>query len=112
MEPDATPITRPRLPDEVRALFWEYDADVLSWDTDRDLIVRRVLTAGDWSAVTWLRDRLGDDALRAWIERHQGGGLNPRQLRFWELVLALPPHEVNDWIEAAQTSVWEARTSA
>ena len=104
-----TPTTE--LPGRVRSLFWEYDADALSWDADRDLIIRRVLAAGDWGAVTWLRSRLGDEALRAWIRGHRGGGLSPRQLRFWQLVLDLPSEEVDGWVEAARTSVWEGRTS-
>ena len=110
MESPFSPTTE--LPEGVRALFWEYDADALSWDADRDLIICRVLTAGDWSAVAWLRSRLGDEDLRLWIERHRGGGLSPRQLRFWELVLGLSSREVDAWVRTARTSVWESRTSA
>ena len=110
MESPFSPTTE--LPDSVCALFWEYDAGILSWDADRDLIIRRVLTAGDWSAVAWLRSRLGDNSLRQWIERHRGGGLSPQQLRFWELVLGLSSRKVDAWVETARTSVWEGRTSA
>lgn len=109
MDPSSTPMAD--LPGCVQSLFWEYDATALTWEADRDLIIRRVLTAGNWDAVTWLRDRLGDAGLRTWIERHRGGGLSPRQLRFWELVLDLSPGDVTAWIETARTSAWEARTS-
>ncbi|MGH7966833.1 MAG: DUF6922 domain-containing protein [Candidatus Binatia bacterium] len=53
-----------RLPAMLRPLFWDYDFVALGWDSDRDLIVTRVLTSGDWDAVSWLRSRLGDHALR------------------------------------------------
>ena len=78
------------LPATLRPLFWDYDFAALNWENDRNLIMARVLTAGSWDAVTWLRSRVGDQALREWIERHQGRGLSPQQLRFWELILGLP----------------------
>ena len=96
-----TPPTRfSKLPATLRALFWDYDFTALSWENDRDLIMARVLTAGDWDAVTWLRSRVGDRALREWIERHRGGGLSPQRLRFWELILGLPHCQVNAWLVA------------
>ncbi len=99
------------LPEPVQALFWEYDVDALSWKADRDLIIHRVLTEGDWEAVTWLRARLGDEALRVWIVEREGGALSPRQLRFWQLVLNLPAARVDAWIKTRQSSVWEERAA-
>lgn len=100
-----------KLPEAVRALFWEYDADAINWDADRDLIIRRVLSAGSWPALQWLRARLGDAALRRWIVGHAGDALAPRQLRFWALVLDLPRERVNAWIEARRSSPWTERTA-
>ncbi len=74
----------PQLPTLLRPLFWDDDFEALAWENDRDLIIARVLTSGGWDAITWLRFHMGDRALREWIERHQGRGLSPRQLRFWE----------------------------
>ena len=96
------------LPDSVAALLWEYDA-ALDWETDRELIIHRVLLHGNWDAVCWLRGQLGDSALRAWILAHDGGSLSPRQLRFWELVLDLPAGKVDTWVARRQASVWEKR---
>lgn len=98
-----------KLPATLRALFWDYDFAALSWENDRDLIMARVLTAGSWDAATWLRSRVGNDALREWIERHRGGGLSPQRLRFWELILGLPHRQVNTWLAAEGRQVWDKR---
>ncbi len=99
------------LPETVRALFWEYDAEALSWKADRDLVIHRVLTEGGWEAVRWLRGRAGDEALRAWIVEREGGALSARQLRFWQLVLDLPAAHVDAWIKTRRSSVWEERAA-
>lgn len=109
LEQASAPDARASLPDAVRALFWEYDAATLSWASDRSLIIERVLTAGGWDAITWLRTQAGDAALRVWLIEHEGAALSPRQLRFWQLVLDLPPRRVDAWIEARRSSVWEGR---
>ena len=102
---------RPGLPALLRPLFWDYDFKTLTWDDDRDLIIARVLASGTWEAITWLRACLGDRALREWIERHRGGGLSPRQLRFWELMLNLPHRQVNVWLRAERRKIWDQRVN-
>lgn len=102
-------VQSPQLPAMLRALFWDYDFKALTWENDRDLITARVLASGGWDAVTWLRSRLGDRALRDWIERRQGRGLSPQQLRFWELILGLPHRQVNAWLAAEGRKIWEKR---
>lgn len=104
--PKKTP--RAKLPALLRPLFWDYDFDALRWEQDRDLLIARVLTAGGWKAIRWLRDRCGDADLREWIIRHRGAGLTPRQLRFWELILGLPAAQVNAWVARAKRSIWNA----
>jgi hypothetical protein len=99
------------LPDMLRPFFWDYDFDTLSWGDDRELIIARVLTSGDWDAVTWLRSRAGDHSLREWIERHQGGGLSPQKLRFWELILGLPHRQVSVWLSTERRKIWEKRVN-
>jgi hypothetical protein len=98
-----------KLPRLLRMCFWDYDFSALSWERDRDFIIGRVLTYGNWDAVTWLRSRLEDHALRKWIMHHQGRGLSPRQLRFWQLILGLPHREVNSWLEAQPRRFWDRR---
>jgi hypothetical protein len=100
-----------KFPDFLRPFFWDYDFDSLSWGEDHELIVARILSSGDWNAMTWLRSHTGDHFLREWIERHEGDGLSPQKLRFWELVLGLPHHKVNTWLAAERQKIWEKRVN-
>jgi hypothetical protein len=93
-------VTTERLPELLRPLFWDYDFESLGWPTSRDLVVARILQNGGDDAVRWLRQVMEDAPLGAWIRKHQGGGMDPRRLRFWQLMLDLPEDEVNGWIEA------------
>ena len=97
------------LPEALRGLFWEYEFDELSWEEDRNLIFKRVLSVGPWDTVLWLRRRAGDAVVRNWIREHRGQWLSRRQLRFWQLILDLPHEEVDAWLEAREPDVWERR---
>jgi hypothetical protein len=99
----------PRLPARLRSLFWDHDAARLRWDRDRDLIVGRLLAVGGGDAIRWLRTRLGDADLRAWLLEHRGAGLSPRQLRFWECVLGLPRRTVTGWLKSPERAAWDRR---
>jgi hypothetical protein len=101
--------TAHRLPATLRPLFWDHDFATLRWETDRDLVIGRVLASGTWNAVRWLRARLPNPELRAWLQQRQGAGLSNRQLRFWELILELPHREVNGWLANPARQVWEGR---
>lgn len=98
-----------RLPKSLDKFFWDYPLSKLSWETDQDLIVRRILTNGSWEAITWLRKQMGDKMLRQWLLKHHGRGLSPRQIRFWELILDLPNRQIADWLRTAQAIPWGAR---
>jgi hypothetical protein len=100
------------LPHRLKPLFWDHQFARLTWEADADLIISRILAAGDWDAVRWLRRSLGDEALRTWLEPRRGAGLSSRQLRFWELVLKLSHREVNDWLTDQGRQVWEGRRHA
>lgn len=100
-----------KLPDLLRPFFWDYDFDSLSWEDDHELVIARVLSSGDWNALVWLRNHAGDHFLREWVERHQGGGLSPQKLRFWELVLGLPHRQVNTWLAAERRKIWGKRVN-
>lgn len=99
------------LPAQVQPLFWDYDFRSLTWDEDRDLMIARVLSVGDWDAVTWLRRRAGDLLLRRWLQERRGGGLSAQRLRFWELILGLPHRQVNGWLAAPGRLIGEERTA-
>ena len=98
------------LPPDLRRLFWDLDPNSLRWERDQHLIIGRILSSGPWNTVQWLRRRLGDPALRGWIERHEGRGLSPQQLRFWELILGLRHRDVDLWLRNPRRGVWDRRT--
>ena len=100
---------RSALPKSVRAYFWDYPSIKLSLKSDRDLIIRRILTNGSWNSVQWLRKQIGDSDLREWLVAHRGRGLSPRQLRFWGLVLDIPVRRVNRWVNTARNNPWGQR---
>lgn len=100
------------LPKSLKAYFWDYPFSKLSLSTDRDLVIRRILSNGSWDAITWLRKAIGDEDLRKWILDHQGRGLSPRQLRFWELILDLPKRKVNTWVKVARGTEWHKRSES
>ncbi len=99
------------LPASVKALFWDTSTRSLRWDRDQEQIMSRILASGPWDTVQWLRTRAGDEAIRQWIERHEGRGLSPPQLRFWQLILGLPARRVNRWLRSEGRQVWDRRTA-
>jgi hypothetical protein len=101
-----------RLPLHLRPLFWDDDFARLSREADSDLIIGRILAAGNWEAVQWLRKVVSKQTLRIWLQRRRGAGLSSRQLRFWELVLGLPHRKVNAWLNDPRRQVWEGRRHA
>ena len=86
-----------RLPKNLAPFFWDTPFEKLSWEADREFIIRRLLADGSWKAITWMRRQIGDAALRKWLIAHRGRGLNQRQLRFWSLALAIPKRQVKSW---------------
>jgi len=97
------------LAEELRPLFWDYNIQRLRWDKDRDLIISRILSHGDWQSLKWLRARVDSVVLKNWLLHRRGAGLSSRQLRFWELILELPRREVNEWLKNEGRTVWERR---
>ena len=104
-----TPRPRTRLPEQLRPLFWEYPFGRLSWERDRDLVIARVLASGTWNDLLWLHRQVPDAELRAWIMAREGRGLDPRQARYWELILGLPHRQVNAWIARMKQNPWHDR---
>jgi hypothetical protein len=96
-----------KLPKRLRPLFWEYDFGRLSVERHQHLIIGRILSRGGWEDLKWLRKRLGDDALRAWIIDRRGADLSRKQVRFWETMLALPAKEATNIDER---EIWDRRT--
>lgn len=93
----------------LRRYLWEHDPTRLTWEASRHTIVSKLLQVGGWDAVRWLRVHLTDDELREFLVRRRGRGLDPKRLRFWQLILDLPPEQVDEWIAAARSNPWEQR---
>jgi hypothetical protein len=97
------------IPERLRPLFWDLDFDGLRWPRDLDQVTLRVLADGDWMSIQWLRRTLTDRGLRRWLVAREGRGLDPRRLRFWQLVLGLPRTKVDAWISAMRPDPWHGR---
>jgi len=93
----------------LRPLFWDVDFDALRWPRDRDQVTLRVLTDGHLDAIVWLRRTLTDRGLKRWILEREGRGLDPRRLRFWQAVLALPGRRVDAWVRSMRADPWHRR---
>ncbi len=97
------------LPRFLRPLFWEYEFSELSWPKDQDLVMQKILINGDWKAVRWLRSLGSNHDMRDWIVRRRGRGLDPRQLRFWEIMLELKHSTVSQWLDEMKIDPWQTR---
>jgi len=93
-------------------LFWDCNPNTLDPIEHSGFMIGRILGDGDWSAIVWLRRNVGDRVIRDWLIAKQGGGLDPRRLRFWELILDLPGNQVDEWVTKARLSNWHNRMSA
>ncbi len=101
-----------RLPAQVRPLFWEFgDAREVSLEHDSDFVVGRILSAGDWDALLWLRREAGDASIRDYLSRTRGRGLTPQQLRLWQVLLDLPEPVVTAWLHGDARRLWDGRAS-
>ena len=96
-------------PDYVKSLFWDCDINDIDVEKHQDFIIRRVLDRGEWSAVKWLRKDVGDDAIRNWLLKTKGKGLEPRKINFWGIILNIPENQVAQLVESANQSTWNAR---
>lgn len=100
------------VPPSIAALFWEYSEGDLDLVEHRELALRRILSAGSWDDVGWLRQRLGDNAIRSWLESTAGRHLDRRSLRLWQVLLDLPVAQVDEWLRDPARRVWDARIQA
>jgi hypothetical protein len=89
--------------------FWDQELSSLNWEQHQDFIIKRILQYGDLASLRWLRSHLGDEKLRNWIMARKGGGLSPRQIRYWEIILDIKPALADQWVKAANQSIWENR---
>jgi hypothetical protein len=98
-----------RLPQHVLDLLWEYRKSQISWKNDSDLIIEKVLSAGRWDSLKWIINTAGHEALRRWLIRRQGAGMDVQKLRFWQHILKLSPREVSKWVKRVEANPWGQR---
>ena len=99
------------MPSGLRNLFWDFPGKKLSLDSDRELVIRRVAGEGGLREMRLLRARIGDPAIREVILRTRARGLSPQRIRFWQLLLRLPPSRADAWVRRARASTWGSRAS-
>jgi hypothetical protein len=97
------------LPAHLDHLFWEYDVEKLRWPSDRNLVIAKILERGTWDDIRWLRSAVSDEVLYRWLLRSRGRGLSPPQMRYWQLILNLPPDEVERWLSDPSRRIWHGR---
>ncbi len=73
------------MPEEVVRLFWEIDPATLDLEKHRDYVLERIMSRGDWAAMSWLRATYSSDLLADFVRR-RGARLPPRELAYWGLV--------------------------
>ena len=95
------------LPEGLRPLFWTHPTtfDSLTLDQDLDLVLYQVLAHGDVEQRAWLTDRVGADAVRAWLRRRRGGGVAADRLSEW-----FEPKTLRRWQRNNPgVAIWENR---
>jgi hypothetical protein len=73
------------IPADVARLFWDIDPATLDLEHHGDYVLERVMTRGNWAAMSWLRATYSRDVLAEFLHR-KGSRLGPRDLAYWCLV--------------------------
>jgi hypothetical protein len=79
------------VPVELCFLFWEVDPATVDLERNRDYVIERVMSRGDWAAMRWLRTTYPREVLADFLRR-RGARLAARERAYWALWagLALP----------------------
>jgi hypothetical protein len=81
------------IPAELSWLFWDVDPMQIDLERDRDYVLERVMTRGDWLAMRWLIAHV-ETAVLAEFLRRRGDRLTPRDRAFWSLIAEIPVRAV------------------
>jgi hypothetical protein len=76
------------LPEAVRILLWEVEADTVDLERHRDYVMERVMARGSWEAMRWLRRAYSREQIADFVTR-KGKELAPRDEAYWALIGAL-----------------------
>jgi hypothetical protein len=77
------------IPAELVWLFWDVDPIQIDLVRDRDYVLERVMTRGDWVAMRWLISHVEKPVLAEFLLR-RGDRLTPRDRAFWSLIAEVP----------------------
>ena len=97
------------LPEHFSRYYWDCDFDSISWRKHKEDVVLRVLMRGTWDDIEWVRDKVGDVWLRAWIIKRRGKAIDAADLRLWGLLLHIPKRMVNSWLANKARQIWDKR---
>jgi hypothetical protein len=97
------------IPEPLRRYFWDYDPDQAVFAGNRHTILLRLMQEGGLDAVRWLRQNASEDELRTLLIRRHGRGISPKRLRFWGFLLDLPDVQVDRWVAAERSNIWNRR---
>ncbi len=99
-------VTRRRrtgLPTFLRPYFWDAHFERLSLARNYGYVINRLLSVGTPKAVRWLRDQIGDDAIRDEVVRSKARGLSFRQVAPW-----VQRTEYERWLsEDPNRTIWQ-----
>jgi hypothetical protein len=94
-----------KLPELLRPLFWQYSFGKLRLMRDKNLIIFHILSSGGKKHKNWLRQRIGDKAIREWLENRRGRGLMIYQMKPW-----IQTKTANRWVAMdPNAQLWENR---
>lgn len=79
-------------------MFWDRDPASIHPRVHRPFVIQRILSSGGLASLRWLRSLASDEELRLHIQSREGREIEPRRLRYFELILDLPKREVSGWI--------------
>ena len=80
------------IPNHVRPLFWDVDADRLDPRSYPRYTIARILEWGDERAYSWLKDIFTEEEIKDVVLRERR--LTRKSANYWALVYGLPRDEV------------------
>ena len=81
------------LPDHFRAYFWDTrftGRELLDWP---EHTIERVLEYGQWKDIRFLREIVGDEAIRSVVKSSRR--LSPRTVNLWTILLSISKRETS-----------------
>ncbi len=79
-------------------LFWDCEPEAVDVAGHADFVAGRLMESGGLDAIRWLRSTYGDAALADYLRRTRGRALGRARLRFWQVILGVPEHLVDQWL--------------